>query len=82
MTYFHIGDLMPEMTRLQSREEYETYFKEQGTLLNRYKRYIKGNLGKKNALAKLQQLIESADYVSLEIADHAIDWTKANSVIL
>ena len=31
MTYFHIGDLMPEMTRLQSREEYETYFKEQGT---------------------------------------------------
>lgn len=82
MTYFHIADLMPEMTKLQSRQEYEVYFKESGTLINRYKRYVKGNFGKKKALLKLQHLIESADFISLEEADKVVDWTKANEIKL
>ena len=82
MTYFHIGDLIPETHKLQSREEYETYFKEPGTLLNRYKRYFKGNLGKKNALAKLQYLIESEYFISLEKSDTLIDWSRAKNVNL
>lgn len=82
MTYFHIADLMPEMTKLQSREEYEAYFKESGTLINRYKRYVKGNFGKKQALLKLQYLIGDATFMSLEEAEKDIDWNKAIEVKL
>lgn len=82
MTYFHIADLMPEMTKLQSREEYEAYFKEPGTLINRYKRYVKGNFGKKQALLKLQHLIGDATFMSLEEADKDIDWINAIEIKL
>lgn len=82
MTYFHIGDLLPEVHKLQSREEYETYFKETGTLFNRCKRYVKGNFGKKSALAKLQHLLESADFMSMKDADALINWSNANCVNL
>lgn len=82
MTYFHIGDLLPEARKFQSRQEYETYFKETGTLLNRSKRYVKGNLGKKKAFVKLQHLVESTDFVSLEKSDTLIDWSNANCVNL
>lgn len=82
MTYFHIGDLLPEIHKLQSRQEYENYFKEPGTLLNRYKRYLKGNLGKKKAIVKLQHLVEWTDFMSLEDVDAIIDWGKASYVNL
>jgi len=82
MTYFHIGDLLPEKHKFQSREEYETYFKKSGTLLNRYKRYVNGNLGKKKAFVKLQHLVESTHFVSLEKSDTLIDWSNANCVNL
>ena len=82
MTYFHIGDLLPETRKFQSREEYEAYFKEPGTFLKRFKRYVNGNLGKKRALVKLQHLVESTDFVSLEKSDTLIDWSNANCVNL
>ena len=82
MSYFHIADLLPESGKMMSREAYETYFKEPGTLTNRCKRYIKSNLGKTGAWNKLQKLIDSTDYVNLDQADSAIDWSKAKVIEL
>lgn len=74
MCYFHIGDLLPETSGLMSREAYEEYFKENGSLLNRYKRYFKSNFGKKNAWKKLEKLINNFDFNNLELADKIINW--------
>ena len=82
MTYFHIGDLVPETGKILSKVEYECYFKETGSLKNRYLRYIKTNLGKKKALDKLLNLIDTEDFVNLELADQMINWEQAPSVII
>lgn len=82
MTYFHIGDLVPESSKVKSKKEYEEYYKEPGTLKNRYVRYLKSNLGKKGAFDKLIKLVESEEFVSLEQADKMINWENASSVIL
>ncbi len=82
MSYFHIGDLIPESSGMPSREEFERYYKIPGTLKNRYLRYIKTNLGKKKAFAKMMRLINTEDYINLEQADKMIDWEQVPSVIL
>lgn len=82
MNYFHIADLLPENGKVMSRENYETYFKEPGTLVNRYKRYVKSNLGKKGAWKKLEKLIATTEYVNLEQADISMDWSKMNVIAL
>ena len=82
MTYFHIIDFVPENTGLVSRKEYEEYFKEPGTLKNRYLRYLKSNLGKKAAFDKLLKLIEIEKFINLDQADRQIDWNKAHAIIL
>ena len=75
MCYFHIGDLVPESHGFQSKKEYEEYFKEKGTLKARGVRYIKGNLGKKNALGKMMKLIDDIDFINLQQVDEKIDWS-------
>ena len=82
MTYFHINDLVEEMNGVMTKEEYENYFKEPGTLLNRYKRYVKSNLGKKSAFDKLMKLVKMTDFVNLEEADSQIDWNDQPLEIL
>ena len=82
MCYFHIGDLVPENASVPSRKEYEAYYKESGTLRARYVRYLKTNLGKKNAFPKMMQLIDDMDFVNLQQADEAIDWATAPVVTL
>ncbi|MBQ0115750.1 MAG: polysaccharide deacetylase family protein [Bacteroidales bacterium] len=82
MTYFHIGDLVPESKGVMSRKAYEDYFKEKGTLLNRYKRYIKSNLGKKGAMAKLQSLVANTTFTNLDQADKDINWDDAKVITL
>lgn len=78
MTYFHIGDLMPESDRVMSKEAYENYYKEPGTKYARYKRYIKSNLGKKSAFVKLKKLIDKVDFMSLDQADEVVDWSRCD----
>ena len=80
MTYFHIWDLIPETKKMKNRIEYEAYFKENGNLLNRYKRYVKSNLGTKGAFDKLIKLIKNKHFISLAEADSIIDWGKAPKV--
>jgi polysaccharide deacetylase family protein (PEP-CTERM system associated) len=82
MAYFHIGDLIPESSGVKSREDFEKYYKTPGTLKNRYLRYFKTNLGKKHAFVKFLKLIESEDFVNIELADRQIDWEKVNSAVL
>ena len=74
MCYFHIGDLVPEFAKVKSKEEYEAYYKEKGTLKARYVRYFKANLGKKNAFDKMMRLIDEMGFMGLRQADEAIDW--------
>lgn len=82
MAYFHIGDLIPESKSVMTREEYESYFKENGSLINRYKRFIKANLGKKGAFDKMVSLIRKQPFISLEEADKQIDWSKVKQINL
>lgn len=80
MCYFHIDDLVQEMQGVMSREAYESYFKEPGTLKNRCMRYFKSNFGKKRSMSKLQRLILSEDFMNIEQADASIDWTFTQQV--
>ena len=80
--YFHIGDLLPESNGVMPRGEYEEYFKEKGTLINRYKRHIKSSLGKKGAWGKLEKLVAHTDFINLDMADKAIDWTACTQITL
>jgi len=82
MCYFHIGDLVPESSKVKTKEEYEAYYREPGTLKARYVRFMKTNLGKKNAFSKMMRLIDDMDFVNLQHADEAIDWTTAPIVTL
>lgn len=77
MCYFHISDLMSEISSVHSKQEYEDYFKEKGTLLNRYKRYFKSNIGKKRAWNKFESLIEEHNFVDIDGAGDIVDWSKA-----
>lgn len=74
MCYFHIGDLLPETEGIPSKTAYEAYYKEPGTLKNRYVRYLKTNLGKKNAFDKMMKLIDTMDFMGIQQADEKLDW--------
>ena len=74
--YFHIADLIPSSSRMMTRAEYEDYFKEPGSLFNRYKRHIKTNLGKKSAFEKMNELVNSCQFFSVTQATEQIDWSK------
>lgn len=62
------------MCSFLTQEVYEAYYKESGTLTNRYKRYIKSNLGKKGAFDKMIKLINSEPFINIEQANNQIDW--------
>lgn len=82
MAYFHIEDLLPEKIKMRSRREYEDYFKEKGTFTNRYKRYLKGNIGKAGSFDKMIKLIDTIDFVNLNQADQLINWNSVPVVKL
>lgn len=77
MAYFHIGDIMHKPLVLRSREFYESYYKEPGTLKNRVMRMLKTSLGTKHAFDKMCEFVKSFDFVSVEKADKMIDWKEA-----
>lgn len=82
MCYFHINDLLPEKGGVPSREEYEEYYKEPGTVKNRYMRYIKTNLGKRGAFVRMNELISAERFINIEQANKRIDWDSAPVVNL
>lgn len=82
MCYFHIGDLAPESYGVMSKEAYEVYFKEKGTMKARYIRFIKSNLGKKNAFQKMMRLLDDNSFVNVFQADQEIEWDKVPVVTI
>ena len=82
MCYFHIGDLLEGSKKVMSKAEYEEYFREPGTLLNRYKRYVKSSLGRHGVFEKMEQLISSDTFMGLEEADELTQWDRVPEVQL
>ena len=82
MCYFHVEDLMPENGGLKTREEYEEYFKEPGTLKNRCIRYFKSNIGKAGAWNKLVRLIGTFEFCNLQAACSRKDWDSIRRIQL
>lgn len=82
MTYFHINDLISEPKKLMSREAYESYFKEPGTLVNRYKRFIKSNISTGDAMGKLCRLLQENVFTNIQEADKHINWANTPIVKL
>lgn len=78
MCYFHIGDLLPGPKRAMTKAEYEEYFREPGTLVNRYKRYVKASLGRKGVFEKMEQLLAPNIFIGLQAADELTDWANAH----
>lgn len=82
MCYFHINDLLPEREGVPSKAKYEVYYKEPGTFKNRYVRYLKTNLGKKGAWVKLEKLIKTDEFISIELGCTIVDWMNTKVVEL
>ena len=80
--YFHLNDLISEQRKLLSREQYENYYREPGTLLNRYMRYLKTSIGSAGAFDKLTKLMDKGNFVNIRHAVEIIDWSKVKTVNL
>ena len=77
--YFHMSDFVKE--RRFTRQEYESYFKEETSLLSTYIRFAKTNLGKRSSWKKFEKLLGELEFVSLADADSQIDWSSAPTAI-
>ena len=82
ISYFHIDDLLVEQNKPMSREEYEEYFKETGTVIARYKRYVKANLGKSNAWDKFDRLLCTEGFVNIVQANRSVNWNDISEIEL
>ncbi len=78
--YFHLSDLIPEQKRLMTKEQYEDYFKEPGTLKNRLTRYVKSNIGSGDSFVKLERLMKDFKFMSVDEAEKVIDWDNTRIV--
>lgn len=77
MTYFHLGDLVPVISGVMTKEEYERYFHEPGTVKARYFRYMKTNMGTGKNKKRLFKLLDRVNFCNILNADQHIDWSKA-----
>ena len=77
MCYFHIGDLLPGPKKAMTKTEYEEYFREPGTFINRYKRYLKASLGRNGVFEKMEQLVRSMNFIGMAQAEHLIRWDQS-----
>ena len=82
MTYFHLGDLNPVFTGVMSKESYENYFGESGTLKARYLRYLKTNIGVSGNKRKLFKLLSKVEFSNIEQVEKQYDWSNAPIVTL
>lgn len=80
--YFHLVDMIKEETKLLSKEEFENYFKEPGTLKNRLVRYAKSSIGTSDGYAKIVRLLSNHPFISIIGANNQIDWNTVLKVNL
>ncbi len=74
--YFHIEDLLTDKCKLMTKEEFEDYFKERGTLKNRFLRYIKSNIGRRNSNENFDKLIDTVKFQSISAVVDRISLEK------
>lgn len=77
MTYFHLSDLLPVYSGVMTKEDYENYFNESGTVKARYIRFFKSNIGVGGNKKKLFKLLGKLNFNNITEAEKIIDWTKA-----
>lgn len=82
MTYFHLSDLYPVYSGVMTKDDYERYFNEIGTVKARYSRYLKSNIGVSGNKKKLYRLLERINFVNIEEAEHHIDWNKVSIITI
>ena len=82
MTYFHLGDLHPVYKGVMTKEDYELYFNESGTVRARYLRYMKSNFGVESNKKKLFKLLNRMSFNNITDADQYIDWSSQPVVSL
>lgn len=80
--YFHLADLIPSHSKLMTKQAYEDYFKEPGTLKNRLVRFVKSNSGRGDVFGKLQKLMSDNQFVNIQNADELIDWNQVKIIQL
>lgn len=81
--YFHLDDLIEEKSRkLMSREDYEEYFMQPGTLKNRLIRFFKSNARTGDTFEKLMRLLSEHQFVNIREADKLIDWNQVQTIHL
>lgn len=81
--YFHLKDLMKENVHFLSKNEYEDYFKQSGSLINRIVRYVKDNIsGGGDMIKKLSGLLDNNTFVNVRQAAELTDWTNTSEVFL
>ena len=80
--YFHIGDLIYNKEKIMTRDKYETYFQENGSLKNRILRYFKSHVGTKGAFSKMEHLFDEFEFMSLAQADRKLNWNNIDLINL
>lgn len=80
--YFHLNDLISEQRKMMSRQQHENYYKEPGTLKNRYVRYLKNVIGSAGAFDKLSKFLECAPFINVHDAVNMIDWNDVSRIDL
>jgi polysaccharide deacetylase family protein (PEP-CTERM system associated) len=80
--YFHLADLILTHPQLMTKQAYEEYFKEPGTLKNRLIRYAKSNAGRGDVFGKLKKLLSDNQFVNIQQADEMLDWEQLPQIIL
>ena len=80
--YFHMADLICEEHKMLTKQAYEDYFKEPGTLKNRLIRYAKTNVGTGDAYSKMQKLLEEHKFLNIKQAETLINWKNVYSINL
>ena len=78
MMYFHISDLAAIKQGFMSKQSYEEYYKETGTLFKRFKRYFKDNFSLGNTFAKFTSVIKNNHLMNLEYIDKSIIENNVN----
>lgn len=80
--YFHLNDLIHQEISFKSRVEYETYYKEPGTLKNRVVRYVKSNIGSANTFEKFMKLLSEHPFVCIRDAEKMMNWEAVRMIAL
>lgn len=78
--YFHLNDMISEAKRVFTKDEYEKYFNEPGTLKARYSHYLKITIGSGKAFEKISKLMDNYQFVNIEQAVSDIDWNAAKVI--